>query len=78
MARMIYDLRQKDKKAAFDGLEFLSRHGNELRMWAVFERGTDGDAPANIKSRIAGPVDPDNEDLARAVEHLGLSWPQEP
>jgi hypothetical protein len=76
IARLIYDVLD-DRTPAFEGLEFRSRHGDELRMWAIFERGADGDAPAHVKPRSAGPVDPDNADLLAAFDRLGLSWPDE-
>lgn len=75
IARMIYDLRHDDKTTAFDGVEFRSRHGDELRMWAIFERGADDDAPAHVTPRSAGPVFTDNADLLAAFERLGLHWP---
>ena len=74
IARMVYDVLD-DRMPAFEGLEFRSRHGDELRMWAIFERGTDGDAPAHVKPRSVGPVDPENEDLIAAFDRLGLRWP---
>jgi hypothetical protein len=77
IARMIYDVRHEDKTSAFDGVEFRSRHGNELRMWAMFERGTDEDARVHVKPHSAGPVDPDNSDLLAAFTRLGLRWPED-
>jgi hypothetical protein len=76
VARRVYDV-QADGAPAFEGLEFRSRHGDDLRMWAIFERGADGDVPLHVKPRATGPVDPENDDLGAAFEFLGLSWPKE-
>lgn len=40
-----------------DGVEFLSRHGDDLMLWAVFERPGDG----QISPRL------------RNIEHVGLT-----
>lgn len=37
VSRILYDY-QDEERERLDGIEFLSRHGDDLRMWAVFER----------------------------------------
>lgn len=76
IARAIYDLRTGDGLARFDGIEFRSRHGDDLRMWALFERSADGDhdRPTHITPDVQGTITPDNDDLRQAFDTLGLRW----
>lgn len=57
-----------------DGVNFVSRHGDDLELWAVFERADD---PA-ITLRLAAPAThalwPEHPDLVAAFELLGLRW----
>lgn len=39
VARYIYDLRGPDRQPLVDGVAFRSRMGDDIRVWAVFERG---------------------------------------
>ena len=41
IAHWVYDLRDEDGTELVNGIEFRSRHGDEIRMWAVFERSGD-------------------------------------
>lgn len=43
VASHIYQLRYSVSDELFDGVRFASRHGNDLAMWAIFERP--GDEP---------------------------------
>jgi len=59
----------------FAGVRFASRHGDELAMWAIFERP--GDEP--ISSRLAvlteSPISVTDPELVAALELHGLRWP---
>ncbi|MFF1571233.1 hypothetical protein ACFVWR_00670 [Leifsonia sp. NPDC058292] len=50
IAHWVYDLRDHDRNELVNGIEFHSRHGDEIRMWAVFERSDD--------ERRSGHIDP--------------------
>ncbi|TCJ21415.1 hypothetical protein E0W80_16705 [Microbacterium sp. PI-1] len=57
-----------------EGVRFGSRHGDDLALWAIFERP--GDDPASrhlhqISSRI---VDTDDVNLIQAMGLHGLTW----
>ncbi len=58
-----------------DGIEFASRHGDDLTLWAIFERSRDGDVSAILAPRFdnAG-LGTGDADLNRAMELLGLRW----
>lgn len=58
-----------------DGIEFTSRHGDDLTLWAIFERSRDGDVSAILAPRFdnAG-LGTGDADLNRAMELLGVRW----
>lgn len=62
-----------DGTPTVDGVRFGSRHGDDLGMWAIYERP--GDDPSsrllhNVKTALVDEKDPD---LHRALEHHGLA-----
>ncbi|TIH30794.1 RES domain-containing protein [Subtercola vilae] len=75
LARWIYDLRADQGGELVDGIEFRSRYGDEIKMWAVFERSKDdthsshlypGEAPTSVAD--------DMPELLEAFDLHGLSW----
>lgn len=76
IARWVYDLRGDDRAALVDGIEFQSRLGDEIRMWAIFERSPDeaGDHSGLITPGPHKAVAPDTPELVEAFDRLGLSW----
>ncbi|MFD4421254.1 RES domain-containing protein [Agromyces sp. NPDC058484] len=75
IARWLYDLRDQDRSELVDGVEFRSRHGDDICVWAVFERA--GDEP---RSRLIEPVEPaqrltdETPELLEAFSRFGLHW----
>lgn len=70
----LYEVGDEDI-AKLDGIEFSSRHGDDLTLWAIYERGSDD----NISAQLAplsdeADIDPDDPELRRAMELLGLRW----
>lgn len=57
-----------------DGIAFRSRMGDESRMWAVFERGSDPVSEHISPDGDFQPVTEDNRDLMQAFTMLGLDW----
>lgn len=57
----------------FDGVEFESRHGNRLEMWAVFERDGDAETSHLLTDTRHGPINRDDRDLQRALAVHGLT-----
>jgi hypothetical protein len=55
-----------------DGIAFRSRMGDELRMWAVSERGPDSVSEHISPDGDFHRVTEDNEDLMQAFTMLGL------
>lgn len=57
-----------------DGVEFASRHGDEARMWAVFEQPHDSPVSTNITKTGDSPIEEDDPALLDAFRLLGLEW----
>ena len=57
-----------------DGIEFASRHGDELALWAVFERPED-DAVSRLLSETKDmPLTPDADEIREAFRLHRLRW----
>ncbi len=55
----------------FDGISYLSRLGDEYRLWAIFEPGdSSNEHIASISKRA---IDPEDPDLQRALSIFGLT-----
>lgn len=63
---------------ACDGIRFASRHGDDLGLWAVFERPGDNPSSRLIAPDAASPVDPGDAALAAAMRLHGLRWANGP
>jgi hypothetical protein len=61
----------------FAGVRFASRHGDEIALWAVFERA--GDEPSPFSRRLEIQTEEEfavaDPDLVAVLELHGLSWP---
>jgi hypothetical protein len=56
-----------------DGIEYLSRHGDHLKLWAIYERGQT-DSPSQVANRNDNPVTPDDPDLTDAMRIHRITW----
>jgi hypothetical protein len=75
IAHWVYDLRDNDRTKLVDGIEFRSRHGDEFRMWAVFERSEDEQRSRHIEpASDPARVTPETPELLDAFRSLGLRW----
>ena len=77
IARWLYDLRDDDRAELVEGVEFRSRHGDDMRVWAVFERAEDEGAPHSRFLEPAGipaRVTDETPELVEAFDHHGLRW----
>lgn len=77
IARWLYDLRDDDRDELVEGVEFRSRHGDDMRVWAVFERAEDEGAPHSRLLEPAGipaRVTDETPELVEAFDHHGLRW----
>ncbi|QMU21486.1 RES domain-containing protein [Gordonia rubripertincta] len=55
------------------GIEFSSRHADNCRLWAVFERDADTDLTI-VPTPMNEPVDPFDPDLVEAMRLLDVEW----
>lgn len=59
----------------FDGVTFASRHGDDLHLWAIFERPGDPPITPNIHDVIVEELlQHDSPDINNAFRLLGLQW----
>jgi hypothetical protein len=56
------------------GVAFESRHGDDLRLWALFERPDDGDVSALLNDYGASAIDDNDPGLMEAMRIHRLSW----
>lgn len=56
------------------GVRFGSRHGDELGMWAIYERPGDDPSSRQLSNTTAELVDENHPDLQLAMTLHGLTW----
>ncbi len=69
----IYTLSSGDG-TPISGIEFASRHGDNLTLWALYERDTTSSAPPQVTAVSADPVHVDHPDLQEAMRLHRLTW----
>lgn len=76
IANWIFELRDDSQNDLVDGIEFNSRFGDELRMWAVFERVADQelDTSARLTNAKHFALHPDTPAVVEAFRIHGLRW----
>lgn len=57
-----------------DGVAFASRHGDDLALWAIFERAQDPAVSRTLDRIKHQRLTPENTDLQRALQLLDLTW----
>jgi RES domain-containing protein len=69
VSRLVFECADTNSQPQFDGIAYRSRLGDEVVNWAIFE-GPVGEArPRELES---WPVDPDDPELATALELLSI------
>lgn len=56
------------------GVSFHSRHGDDQRLWAVFERAGDTDTSRHLHHRTIAPINPQDPELTQAMRIHRLRW----
>ncbi|MDR7184578.1 hypothetical protein J2X85_001601 [Microbacterium trichothecenolyticum] len=78
VSRFLFNLRDATSlHPAVDGIAFRSRMGDDIRMWAVFERGDEAVSEHITPETEHHRVTEENEDLLQAFTLLGLHWKRE-
>jgi hypothetical protein len=73
ISRWIYTLTVAGT-AAVAGIEFDSRHGDRLHMWALYERVGDPAVSPHIQIVEHSPIDHTDSELNQALTLLGVEW----
>ncbi|MGC5247758.1 hypothetical protein ACPXB3_12620 [Gordonia sp. DT219] len=73
ISRGIYGLSDHGD-VAVNGIEFESRHGDNLCMWAIYERATDPEVSPHVTVLEHIHINPGDPNLIRAMALLGLEW----
>lgn len=74
ISRWINGLTAPDGSGPVAGIEFDSRHGDRLTLWAVYEWPGDNAISSNVAPLEYGPVDLTDPDLIEAMRLLDLVW----
>ncbi len=73
IAAWLYDQTAPDG-TPLGGVQFTSRHGDDLILWAVLERPGDDDVSALLREPQSAPVAPDDHELQEAMRIHRLQW----
>ena len=57
-----------------DGVTFASSHGDDLALWAIFERAEDPAISRTLDAIEHHALSPEHSDLQEALRILGLRW----
>jgi hypothetical protein len=74
VARFLFDQYDELRRPVVDGIAFRSRMGDDIRMWAVFERGDAEGSPLLTPEMEPQQVTEENPELLAAFAVLGLHW----
>jgi hypothetical protein len=70
VSRYVYEQTATAGRRAFDGIAYLSRLGDELRNWAIFEPAASREV---IRERKIARIAPDDPDLVHALAMHGIT-----
>jgi hypothetical protein len=69
LARWLYEQTESiSAEHLVDGIEFRSRHGDELRMWAIFERPSDDETTGRVSQVEPVVLSADSDEVRDALE----------
>jgi hypothetical protein len=77
IAAWLYDLHHGPEDV-FDGVEFESRHGDNLALWAVFERQDDADTSTRLQDTTIVELHHNDPTLLEAFRLHRLAWSDQP
>ncbi|MDF9277424.1 RES domain-containing protein [Arthrobacter sp. EH-1B-1] len=62
------------EKTDLDGVTFASRHGDDLQLWAIFERPDEGFVSPKLRHSRPEELHHDSDAIKQAFAMLGLTW----
>jgi len=72
ISRFVFEQTARGGRRAFDGISYLSRLGDDLRNWAIFEPASAREARVLPRDVRVHRIRADDPDFRRALELLGL------
>lgn len=69
----LYTLRTR-AGVPLNGIQFPSRHGDELLLWAIYERGHAGNSPPELEALPSQHISPDDPQLQEAMRRYRITW----
>ena len=72
ISRYVFEQTSERGTRAFDGISYLSRLGDDLRNWALFEPVTHAQVKVFVAEGRELPIEPQHPDFRRALELLGI------
>jgi hypothetical protein len=73
ISRWVYERTARSGRREFDGISYLSRLGDELRNWAIFEPATAAAARGAARDPVVREIAPDDPDLRHALALHGIA-----
>jgi hypothetical protein len=73
IAAWLYDQSAPDGRP-LAGVQFSSRHGDGMTLWAAFERPSDDDVSALLHEPQSDRIDEDDPELREAMRIHRLQW----
>lgn len=70
VSRLMFECREPDGGRQFAGIQYLSRLGDDLVHWAIYEPAASEKA---LTEQTSAGIEADDPDLAAAIERLGLT-----
>ena len=72
ISRYVFEQTSERGGRAFDGISYLSRLGDDLRNWALFEPVTGAQVKVFVGEGRESPIDAEHPDFRRALDLLGI------
>ncbi|MCP3425508.1 RES domain-containing protein [Rothia sp. AR01] len=73
ISQHLWEAKNEDEGHLCDGVEFSSRHGDDLLLWAVYERPGDPEVSPYVVSPQQVALGRDHPELRRALALLGIT-----
>jgi hypothetical protein len=72
VSQYLWTLKNPDGTDFCDGIQFRSRHGDDLLLWAIYERDTDNQISSHVSDIQFAELTTETPELRKAMALLGL------
>ena len=73
VSQYLWTLKNLDGTDFCDGIQFRSRHGDDLLLWAIYERDTDNQISSHVSDIQFAELTTETPELRKAMALLGLT-----